>query len=34
MQPHPTTPEGFDKLIRDDVAAFTKIARVANIKAE
>lgn len=34
MQPHPTTPEGFDKLIRDDVAMFTKIARVANIKAE
>jgi tripartite-type tricarboxylate transporter receptor subunit TctC len=34
MQPQPTTPEGFDKLIRDDVATFTKIARGANIKAE
>lgn len=34
MQPLPTTPEGFDKLIRDDVATFTKIARGANIKAE
>jgi tripartite-type tricarboxylate transporter receptor subunit TctC len=34
MQPQPTTPEGFDKLIRDDVATFAKIARGANIKAE
>jgi tripartite-type tricarboxylate transporter receptor subunit TctC len=34
LQPQPTTPEGFDKLIRDDVATFTKIAREANIKAE
>jgi tripartite-type tricarboxylate transporter receptor subunit TctC len=34
LQPQPTTPEGFDKLIRDDVATFTKIAKVANIKAE
>jgi len=34
LQPRPTTPEGFDKLIRDDVATFTKIARAANIKAE
>jgi NRAMP (natural resistance-associated macrophage protein)-like metal ion transporter len=34
LQPQPTTPEGFDKLIRDDVATFTKIARGANIKAE
>src|SRR5438093_10915837 len=34
LQPRPTTPEGFDKLIRDDVATFTKIARGANIKAE
>jgi len=29
-----TTPEGFDKLIRDDVATFAKIAKGANIKAE
>ena len=34
LQPQPTTPEGFDKLIRDDVATFTKIARGANLKAE
>ncbi len=34
LQPRPTTPEGFDKLIRDDVATFAKIARAANIKAE
>ena len=34
LKPQPTTPEGFDSLIRDDVAVFTKIARGANIKAE
>jgi tripartite-type tricarboxylate transporter receptor subunit TctC len=34
LQPRPTTPEEFDKLIRDDVATFAKIARGANIKAE
>jgi tripartite-type tricarboxylate transporter receptor subunit TctC len=34
MQPQPTTPEGFDKLIRDDVATFAEIAGVANITAE
>jgi len=34
LQPQPTTPEGFDKLIHDDVATFAKIARGANIKAE
>jgi len=34
LQPQPTTPEAFDKLIRDDVATFTKIAKGANIKAE
>jgi tripartite-type tricarboxylate transporter receptor subunit TctC len=34
LQPQPTTPEGFDKLIRDDVATFTRIARQANIKAD
>jgi tripartite-type tricarboxylate transporter receptor subunit TctC len=28
------SPEAFDKMIRDDVAVFTKIAREANIKAE
>lgn len=30
----PTTPEQFDKVIADDVAAFTKAARAANIKAQ
>jgi tripartite-type tricarboxylate transporter receptor subunit TctC len=34
LQPQPTSPEGFDKLIRDDVATFAKIARGGNIKAE
>jgi tripartite-type tricarboxylate transporter receptor subunit TctC len=34
LNPRPTTPEGFDKLIRDDIAVFTKIARAANIKAD
>jgi len=34
LLPQPTTPEGFDKLIRDDVATFSKIARGANIRAE
>ena len=34
MTPRPTTPEGFDALIRDDAAVFTRIARESNIKAE
>jgi tripartite-type tricarboxylate transporter receptor subunit TctC len=34
IEPRPTTPEAFDKLIRDDVALFTQIARSAGIKAE
>jgi tripartite-type tricarboxylate transporter receptor subunit TctC len=34
MTPRPTSPEDFDRLIRDDVAVFTRIAREANIKAE
>jgi tripartite-type tricarboxylate transporter receptor subunit TctC len=34
LQPQPTTPEGFDRLIRDDVATFSRIAKGANIKAE
>jgi tripartite-type tricarboxylate transporter receptor subunit TctC len=34
MTPRPTTPEAFDKLIRDDAAVFAKIARDSNIKAE
>jgi tripartite-type tricarboxylate transporter receptor subunit TctC len=34
IEPRPTTPEAFDKLIRDDIALFTQIARSAGIKAE
>jgi len=34
MTPRPTSPEDFDKLIRDDAAVFARIAREANIKAE
>jgi tripartite-type tricarboxylate transporter receptor subunit TctC len=34
MTPRPMSPEAFDKLIRDEVAIFTKIAREANIKSE
>lgn len=34
MMPRPLSPEAFDKLIRDDVAVFTKIARAAGIKAD
>jgi len=28
------SPEAFDKLIRNDVAIFARIARAANIRAE
>jgi tripartite-type tricarboxylate transporter receptor subunit TctC len=34
LDPEPTTPEAFDKLIIDEIAAFTAIARAANITAE
>jgi len=34
LEPTPTTPAEFDKLIAEDIANFTKIARAANIKAE
>src|SRR4051812_50067515 len=34
MEPRPDAPEAFDRLIREDVAAFTKIARAANIRAD
>jgi tripartite-type tricarboxylate transporter receptor subunit TctC len=33
-EPAATTPEEFDRLIADEVASFTKIARAANIKVE
>jgi hypothetical protein len=28
------SPEDFDRLIREDVAVFTRIARAANIRAD
>jgi len=34
IEPRPTTPEAFDRLVRDEVALLTKIARAANIKAD
>jgi len=34
MTPRPTTPDEFDRLIRDDIALFTRIARAANIHSE
>lgn len=33
LEPAPTTPAGFDALIRQEIALFTKIARSANIRA-
>lgn len=33
-EPAPTTPEQFDKLVADDVAVFTKLARAAHIQAD
>ena len=34
LEPQPTTPAQFDKLIAEDVATFTKLARAGNIKAQ
>ena len=34
IDPRPTTPEAFDKMLRDEIAVFTKISRAANIKVE
>ena len=34
LEPKPTTPAEFDRLIAEDIAAFTGIARAANIKAQ
>jgi tripartite-type tricarboxylate transporter receptor subunit TctC len=34
IEPQPTPPEGFDRLIRDDVALFVRTARTANIRAD
>jgi tripartite-type tricarboxylate transporter receptor subunit TctC len=33
LEPAPTTPAEFDRIIRQEVALFTKIARAANIRA-
>jgi tripartite-type tricarboxylate transporter receptor subunit TctC len=34
VEPAPTTPQEFDKFIRDDIATVVKLARAANIKAD
>jgi tripartite-type tricarboxylate transporter receptor subunit TctC len=34
IEPQPTSPEGFDRLIRDDVVLFVRTARTANIRAD
>ena len=34
IEPRPDTPEAFDRLIREDAATFTRIARASNIRAD
>ncbi len=34
LEPHPTSPAEFDRIVAEDVATFTKLARAGNIKAE
>ena len=34
LEPKPTTPAEFDKIVTDEIATFTRIARAANIKAD
>jgi tripartite-type tricarboxylate transporter receptor subunit TctC len=34
LQVRPGAPEAFDRVVRDDIAVFTKIARAANVKAD
>ena len=34
LDPQPTTPQEFDKIVADEITAFSAIARAANIKAE
>ena len=34
LEPRPTTPAEFDRIVAEDAATFTKLARAANIKAE
>jgi len=33
-EPIPSTPEAFDRLVADDIAMLTKLARAANVKAD
>jgi tripartite-type tricarboxylate transporter receptor subunit TctC len=34
LEPHPTSPGEFDRMVASDIATFTKLARAGNIKAE
>ena len=34
LEPRPTTPAEFDRLIADDIATFARLARAANIRAD
>jgi tripartite-type tricarboxylate transporter receptor subunit TctC len=34
LEPHPTAPAEFDKLIARDTATFSKLAKAGNIRAE
>jgi tripartite-type tricarboxylate transporter receptor subunit TctC len=34
IEPRPDSPEAFDRLIREDVALFTRIARASNIRGD
>jgi tripartite-type tricarboxylate transporter receptor subunit TctC len=34
IEPRRTTPEEFDRLLRDEIALFTNIARAAHIRAD
>ena len=34
LEPRPTTPAEFDRMIADDIATFTRLARAAGIKAD
>jgi hypothetical protein len=34
MEPRPTSPEDFDRLIASEIALYTRIARAANITSQ
>ena len=34
IEPRPSAPEGFDRMIREEIALFSRTARAASIKAE